>query len=250
MKLPVFQIVANSFVGAVAAFRSIPTHFFAVFVLFGALDLATEQAVYRMGDYYREADKEIVRDLLGLLFSVATVPFAIAVHRFNMLGERMDLAGPFSNGSRLTRYLVWSAGLSLFAFVPSVLNYAFPDQGLSALLALAAAIFIIIAFMTAVPLFAAIALDDPEASFSWAAAITRGNRWRLFGAMITLIFAFMALLLPVLIYRWTLAASGNFVPLSVMGVLFSAAVALIMAFSYAAAVVFCNEVYRRLRQPA
>lgn len=250
MKLPVFQIVANSALGAIAAFRSIPMQFFAVFLLFAAIDLAIEQVAYRMGDYYPEADKEIVRDLLGLSFSVATVPFAIAVHRFNMLGERMDLPGPFSNGSRLARYLAWSAGLSLFAFVPSFLNYAFPDHGWSALLALAAAIFIIIAFMTSVPLFAAIALDDPQASFSWAAAITRGNRWRLFGAMIILIVAFMALLLPVLIYRWTLAASGNFVPLSVPGVVFSAAVALTMAFSYAAAVIFCNEVYRRLRQQA
>lgn len=250
MKLPVFKTIANSFLGAVAAFRSIPVQFLAVFVLFFAIDLATEQVAYRMGDYYREADKEIVRDLLGLLFSVATVPFAIAVHRFNMSGERMNLTGPFSSGSRITRYLAWSVGLSLFAFVPSFLNYFFPDQGWSAFLALAAAIFIIIAFMTAVPLFAAIALDDPEASFSWAAAIMRGNRWRVFGAMIISIIAFMALLLPAFIFRWTLAASGNFVPLSPTGIVFSIAVAGIMAFSYAAAVVLCNEVYRRLRQPA
>lgn len=250
MKLPVFRVVANGFMGAIAAFRSIPMQFLAVFVLLGAVDLVAEQVVYRMGDYYPEGDREIVRDLLGLTSSVAVVPFAIAVHRFNMLGERMGLSGPFANGGRLVRYLAWSVGLSLFAAIPAVLNYLAPDQAWSAMLSLAVAIFIIIAFMTAVPLFAAIALDDPAAGFSRSAAIVRGNRWRVFFAMILLIAAFMVLLLPLLVHRWTLAASGHFIPLSVTGVLLSAGVAAIMTFTYAAAVVFSNEVYRRLSQPA
>lgn len=245
-KVPVFETVLNSFTGAWAAFRSIPLQFFAAFVLFGAIDLLTEHVLYRMGDYYVQAQKDFVRDLLGLLFSVAVIPFAIAVHRFNLLGERMGFAATLANGDRFARYALWSVGLSVFLVVPSLLMYLFPSQAWAAVLGLAILIFGVLLLIVAIPLFSAIALDDPEAGFNRAARAVRGNRWRLFSGMLLVLVILMLLLLPPMLYRWALAESGNFIPLSFAGFAFSVVIGAVIVALYGVATIFCNEAYRRL----
>lgn len=246
MKLPVFRILADSLMGALAAFCAIPLHFLVAFALLLVIDLVTEEAQSRMGDYYVQAHKDLVRELFGIPWSAAIVPLAIAVHRFNLLGERMDVFGPLANGGRFFRYFAWSVGITAFLTIPALLSYAAPEAWWSMLLSLAVIIAAVIILIVIVPLFSAIAVDDPETSFAHSAAVMRGNRLRMLCVYVLLVIVPMVLLLPALIYRWSEMETGSFVPLSAIGIAISAYGALILLAVSAVVVILSNEVYRRL----
>lgn len=246
MKLPIFRTVGECFASTIATFRALPLHFVLLFVLLFAIDLGIDALQRSMSDYSAAA-RDLARELLGLLLTLALVPFSIAMHRFALLGERMMLAGPYQDSGRLLRYSALSIGLTLFFLVPAVVQWLGAGQGAAGLVAFAAVIFGLVLLFACMPWFAAIAVDDPSASFSISVQSTRGNRWRLL-AITILILLTMAIPLAAAIGVRFADAGDAFVAtqLTLLGVVSHALSALVLAVLTALFVALANVSYRTL----
>jgi hypothetical protein len=244
MKIPVLRTVAECFSGAIAALRVLPLHFTLLVAVLFVLELFTGAVQSRSSA--AAADRDLVREVLGLLQTLALVPFSIAVHRFLLLGERMPLLAPLS-GNRFFRYSALSFGLSLFFLVPSLVEWLGVSQGLAGFFALAAVIFGLILLLACTPWFAAIAVDDPSASFSNSAQATRGNRWRMFAIILLLLLAMIGPLALTLAVRYADAGEDLIAsPLTALGILSYALSALVFALIAPLFVALANISYCRL----
>lgn len=110
-------------------------------------------------------------------------PFLIAVHRFVILGEtgRYTLA---PGEHRFQLFFLWSIALSLLAWAPPFLLWAFTGVSIAGglFLMLAGFAYIVVATIISlrlIILFPAIAVDAPGATWRNAMADTKGSAWRI-----------------------------------------------------------------------
>ena len=121
--------------------------------------------------------------VLSIAQAFLLTPFLIAVHRFVILGEtgRYKLA-PAEH--RFQLFFMWSIALSLLAWGPPFVLWAFKSASIPGTLSLAlvSLLYIIVATIISlrlIILFPAIAVDAPGATWRNAMADTKGSAWRI-----------------------------------------------------------------------
>ena len=128
-------------------------------------------------------------------------PYAIAVHRFIILGERTMSYRIAPAEPRFRRFFGWSLALSVLAYEPATIVDMLP--GSTSLTFLLTAVLGIAAFVVGIRvivLFPAIAVDAPGANWRHALADTEGHAWDIF-------FVILVAMLPFVIVMFVAAVA-------------------------------------------
>jgi hypothetical protein len=128
----------------------------------------------------------------GVVQAFLLTPYAIAVHRFIILGEKTTSYRIALTEPRFRRFFGWSLALSMLSNAPAAISEVLPplEEPLDYLLVVALGIPVFVLAIRAIVLFPAVAIDALGANWRQAIADTRGRVWRiffiLFGAMLPL----------------------------------------------------------------
>lgn len=135
----------------------------------------------------------IGRDLLYLALAVAQAivltPFAIAVHRYVLLGETTARYDLNPSSPRFMRFLIFSIMLQLIMSVPSVLSSAIGYlKGGAAMIGivmpLVALVVSVVISLRVLILFPAVAVDAPAAEWRNALADSKGHSWAILAVVV------------------------------------------------------------------
>lgn len=167
--------------------------------------------------------------------ALVTIPLAIAVHRFVLLGETTPAYRIDPNEPRFQKFFICALALALITLLPQLSPALLGYGPLSSLVALIMTIVCTIAAVRVVILFPAIAIDAPDADWRNALEDTRGHSWSVY-------FTMMVVMLPPIVVSIILFAllgrHGWFA-----GILQAALQAAISAFIWAASVAAASRLY-------
>src|SRR6266436_3609118 len=142
-------------------------------------------------------------ELVGLPYGLAVVffltPYAIAVHRFIILGEKTTSYRIASTEPRFRRFFGWSL---VFLVLSSATQQSFDVDVVLGGPVLALAVLAFVFAIRAIVLYPAVAVDAPGANWRQAIADTRGHAWRI-------LFIILGAILPLVILAlivWLLVA--------------------------------------------
>jgi len=142
-------------------------------------------------------------ELVGLPYGLAVVffltPYAIAVHRFIILGEKTTSYRIASTEPKFRRFFGWSL---VFLVLSSATQQSFDVDVVLGGPVLALAVLAFVFAIRAIVLYPAVAVDAPGANWRQAIADTRGHAWRI-------LFIILGAILPLVIVAlivWLLVA--------------------------------------------
>ena len=121
-------------------------------------------------------------------------PYAIAVHRFIILGEKTMSYRIAPAEPRFRRFFTWSLALSVLANAPAAIFELPGPTILTVPLGAGLGIAAIVVGIRAIVLFPAVAVDTPGANWRQAMADTRGHAWDIISTIVmaTLPFVIVA----------------------------------------------------------
>jgi hypothetical protein len=196
-------------------------------------------------------------ELVGLPFGVVVVffltPYAIAVHRFIILGEKTTSYRIASTEPRFRRFFGWSLVLLVLS---SATQQSFDVDVVLGGPVLALTVLAFVFAIRAIVLYPAVAVDAPGANWRQAIADTRGHAWRI-------LFIILGAILPLVIVAlivWIIVAgvamsvlsfiSGDaeMGPRSLSAMLFLLYLFVVvgMLFGYTLVVVIASRLYQRI----
>src|SRR5262249_12486910 len=121
------------------------------------------------------------RELEKLFYDAAQAflmtPYAIAVHRFIILGEKTKSYRFAPAEPRFRRFFGWSLAFSVLFTAPAAISAMLP--ALKDFLLVVLGILVWVVAIRASVLFPAVAIDAPGANWNRAMADTNGNAWRI-----------------------------------------------------------------------
>jgi hypothetical protein len=170
-------------------------------------------------------------------------PYAIAVHRFIILGEKTMNYRIAPAEPRFRRFFGWSLALSVLAYAPSEFLIPLPGPPTVPLAILGVGLYIaaIAVGIRAIILFPALAVDAPGANWRQAMADTRGHAWEIFGIIVGATLPFVIVAAVALgILRATIAGDAV-IAFKDFNAAFQAIVGL---FTYTIAVVIASRLYQ------
>jgi hypothetical protein len=196
-------------------------------------------------------------ELVGLPYGVVVVffltPYAIAVHRFIILGEKTTSYRIASTEPRFRRFFGWSLVLLVLS---SATQQSFDVDVVLGGPVLALTVLAFVFAIRAIVLYPAVAVDAPGANWRQAIADTRGHAWRI-------LFIILGAILPLVIVAlvvWIIVAgvamsvlsfiSGDaeMGPRSLSAMLFLLYLFVVvgMLFGYTLVVVIASRLYQRI----
>lgn len=121
--------------------------------------------------------------LTNLVFAIANgvalTPFALAIHRFVLLGEVRDSYDFTPTEARFQKFFLYAIGLEIVSAIPRIVGAATPIY-LAWLVHLILGIIAAIIVIRTVIVFPAIAVDAPGAEWRNAMEDTKGHSWSVF----------------------------------------------------------------------
>lgn len=192
-------------------------------------------------------------ELVGLPYGVAVVffltPYAIAVHRFIILGEKTTSYRIASTEPRFRRFFGWSL---VFLVLSSATQQSFDLDVVLGGPVLALAVLAFAFAIRAIVLYPAVAVDAPGASWRQAIADTRGHAWRILfiilGAILPLVIValivWVGVAMPILFF----IGDAPMGPRSLMAILLLLYlfVVVTLLFAYTLLVVIASRLYQRI----
>ncbi len=127
----------------------------------------------------------------SIVLTFLMTPYAIAVHRFIILGEKTMSYRITPSGLQFRSFFGWSLALSLLNYAPAAVSAMLPRLGepllndLLGFLPTVLSILVAVLAIRVIVLFPAVAVDARGANWREAIADTSGHGWAIFG--ITLI---------------------------------------------------------------
>ena len=140
-------------------------------------------------------------------------PYAIAVHRFIILGEKTMSYRIAPAEARFRRFFGWSLALLMLASAPVAIFETLFEPGPTPFVILVVlSIAAMVVGIRAIVLFPAVAVDAPGANWRQAMADTKGYAWRIF-----LIIAVATLTFLIFVFAVMVAAVGAILAYSIAG---------------------------------
>jgi hypothetical protein len=182
-------------------------------------------------------------------------PYAIAVHRFIILGEKTMSYRIAPAEPRFRRFFGWSLALLVLFEAPWAISAMFPSEAISAMLPsfkaflLVLGILVLVVAIRTIILFPAVAVDAPGANWRQAMADTNGHAWHIFfimlGAMLPFVIVAVIVVIVVGFILFLIIGenAGTRSSLRAFGML-SGAIG--MLFGYTLAVVIASRLYQRI----
>jgi hypothetical protein len=170
-------------------------------------------------------------------------PYAIAVHRFIILGEktsyRIAPAEP-----RFRRFFGWSLALSVLASVPGAIFVMLPGPTiLQVIVVVILGIAVAVVGIRAIVLFPAVAVDAPSANWRQAMADTDGHAWKIIFIIVVAALPFLTVFgVAMAILRATVAGDAV---MSLQDFL-DASAPIVEFVGYTLAVVIASRLYQRI----
>jgi hypothetical protein len=184
-------------------------------------------------------------------------PYAIAVHRFIILGEKTMSYRIAPAEPRFQSFFGWSLALSVLYNAPAAFEVLPGPTILKGILEVALGIAAIVIGIRAILLFPAVAVDAPGANWRQAMADTKGYAWRIFLIIVlaTLPFVIVAVIVGGVAAMLARMLSGRFEPTIAgdalmalkdlqAGYFHAAHFAIIGLFVYTLAVVIASRLYQ------
>ena len=188
------------------------------------------------------------QSVLGVLQAVCMTPFAIAVHRFVLLGEVASGYRLNFRDLRFRRFASNAAQLALLYQAPNLLGTIILHQAplLGALLVLVLRIVVVIISIRVIILFPAVAVDAARPSWQNAVADVRGHSWRVFVTVFvtSLPLALLAIVLIIPLVASAFAHGGKFQGISTLPIAIAGSILVLLTTTILLAL--ASRLYRAL----
>jgi hypothetical protein len=179
-------------------------------------------------------------------------PYAIAVHRFIILGEKTTTYRIAPSEPRFRRFFAWSLALSMLANAGAAISLMLPGYTvLNAILESVFGIAAIVVGIRAIVLFPAVAVDAPGANWRQAMADTDGHAWQIFFIIVAVALSlFVVAGLAWVAIRFSILDESVIAPKDPMGRFWTPSLwqmafwAIVGLFMYTLAVVIASRLYQ------
>jgi hypothetical protein len=170
--IPVVDTAIQGWRDALAAREKMPTMFWITLGVMIALGVLH----YLVGYWW------LSNIVFGLARGLALTPFALAIHRFVLLGEARDAYDFAPTDGRFQKFFLYIVGLEVLVALARIIAALSPI--LSSLILLVLSIVALIIVVRIVIVFPAIAVDAPGAEWRNAMEDTKGHSWSVFFVLI------------------------------------------------------------------
>jgi hypothetical protein len=188
---------------------------------------------------------ELLEDLVyEAVKAFLMTPYAIAVYRFIILGEKTMSYRIAPAEPRFRRFFGWSLVLSVLAYVPGAIFVMLPGPTiLRVILGVVLGIAVVVVGIRAIVLFPAVAVDAPSANWRQAMADTDGYAWKIIFIIVMAALPFLIVFgVATAILRATIAGDA------VMSLpdFLDASAPIVEFVGYTLAIVIASRLYQRI----